>query len=96
MGLSEIIQFVSSERSVCPLLQHWSALWESLPARARVGKGWNPPAPLILAAWGHTSDKQTRDRLVEHLRWSDKHDALDVAVNYLISLSPEQWHCEGE
>jgi hypothetical protein len=36
---------------VCPQPVVWQQLWEILPDRRRVGAGWEPLSPLILAAW---------------------------------------------
>jgi hypothetical protein len=44
-----------------------------LPDRRRVGLGWDPPAPLILAAWWDTPAIAKMVRLQEHLRYAEAH-----------------------
>jgi hypothetical protein len=49
--LHDLLNYVRDNRRVCPVPQRWNELWEMLPDRKRVGNGWEPPLPLILAAW---------------------------------------------
>jgi hypothetical protein len=53
--LSSLINYCSSDGRVCPLPMKWNELWEMLPGRKRVGDAWEPPLPLILAAWSESS-----------------------------------------
>jgi hypothetical protein len=48
--LEELLHFVQSEGRICPESGKWHELWEMLPDKKRVGNGWQPPLPLILAA----------------------------------------------
>jgi hypothetical protein len=43
-------------------------------------------------AWHHASDAEKRQRLHPHLRWAEKHDVLDQAINFLKSLPAPDWH----
>jgi hypothetical protein len=90
----DILVECSVKRRVCPQPQQWNKLWELLPDRRRQGEGWEPPLPLILAAWHHTSDAEKRERLRVHLRWAAAHGALDKVANFISSLKPEDWHTE--
>ena len=45
----ELIAYCRERDRVCPLPPPWNQLWEMLPNRKRVGLGWEPPLPLILA-----------------------------------------------
>jgi len=45
-----LIAYCRENSRVCPVPQRWNALWELLPDRKRVGGGWEPALPLILAA----------------------------------------------
>jgi hypothetical protein len=67
-----------------------------LPNRQRNGAGWEPALPLILAAWGLTTNAAKRERFVEHLEHAQRHGVLDEVVNYLSSIKDEQWHSEGD
>ena len=49
-GDAGLIAYCRENSRVCPMPQRWNALWELLPNRKRVGGGWEPPLPLILAA----------------------------------------------
>ena len=62
-----------------------------LPERKQIGAGWNPPLPLILAAWSAASDAQKRERFAAHLQWADEHGATNEIIAFLESLSPEDW-----
>ncbi len=90
--LDALLAYVQSDSRVCPLPIFWSRLWEILPGRMRVGAGWNPPAPLILAAWGETTSEEKRERLIKHVRYAAEHDALNEVEKYLRGLTPDQWH----
>jgi hypothetical protein len=89
---AQFIARMKSEGRVCPQPLRWNDLWELLPDRKRVGTGWEPPLPLILAAWHHTSDEEKRLRLHQHLQWAEQHDALDQAISFLKSLPATDWH----
>lgn len=91
-----LLEFVATNGRVCPQPPAWNALWELLPARRRKGGGWEPAAPLILAAWWETTDAAKRDRLRDHIEWAAQHDVLDVVEAFLRRLPEEQWHHEFE
>lgn len=70
----------------------WNALWEMLPGKARIGTGWSPPLPLILAAWWDTPALAKKLRFIEHLDWAEQHGAGDTVLDLLESLSPTDWY----
>jgi hypothetical protein len=74
----------------------WHQLWELLPDRERVGLGWQPPLPLILAAWLESTDQDKQQRLVVHILWAYDHGVLEKINHHLRSLSENQWHHFGE
>ena len=43
------METVKSLGRVCPQPTHWHRLWVLLPNRKRVGVGWVPALPMILA-----------------------------------------------
>jgi hypothetical protein len=57
----------------------------------RVGGGWEPPAPLILAAWWETSDLIKQLRLVDHIKWADKQGQLDEISTFIRDLKEDEW-----
>ena len=99
-GVSEsaesLIAYCRENSRVCPMPQRWNALWELLPNRTRVGGGWQPPLPLILAAWDHTPGMLKMLRLAEHIEWADKHGTLESVARFLRGLSEEDWFHLGD
>jgi len=88
----QFIARMKSDGRVRPQPLRWNELWDLLPGRKRVGVGWETPLPRILVAWHHASDAEKRQRLHPHLRWAEKHDVLDQAINFLKSLPAPDWH----
>jgi len=73
-----------------------NALWELLPDRKRVGGGWEPALPLILAAWHDTSYLMKILRLAEHIEWAAEHGALETVAVFLRDLREEDWFHLGD
>jgi hypothetical protein len=94
--LQALIIYAQSEGRVCPMPSQWNALWELLPDRSRVGYGWKPALPLILAAWWETSVVSKRQRLAEHIDWAAEHGALLEVEKFLRDLPEVHWLHEGE
>lgn len=90
--LDDVLREATRDDRVCPKPDHWNRLWEMLPDRQRQGLGWEPPLPLILAAWWESSDSAKRERLDLHIRWAQEHGALDQVAAFIFSLKPEDWH----
>jgi hypothetical protein len=74
----------------------WDRLWEMLPNRKRVGAGWQPSPPLILAAWHDTPAMFKMLRLTEHIEWAAQHGALEPVARFLRELREEDWLHIGE
>jgi hypothetical protein len=89
--LNELMEYVSSDGRVCPLPTRWKELWELLPGRRRVGDGWEPALPLILAAWSSTSASAKMHRLQEHIRYAEEHGALEQVDRFLRALPEAEW-----
>jgi hypothetical protein len=94
MTLDELVEFCTDDSRVCPLPRHWHELWKMLPNREPRGAGWEPPLPLILAAWWEASDSLKRARLKVHLEWANSNGVLGEAADFLLALSDEDWHYE--
>jgi len=90
----DIIASLAASGRVCPQPDRWNELWGMLPESRRVGNGWEPALPLILAAWHHTSDAEKRQRLRLHLDWAQTHGTLEAVVRFLDSLPSTDWHTE--
>jgi len=89
--LENLLLFIRSENRICPMPREWNKLWEILPNKERVGAGWNPPLPLILAAWHKTTHLEKIERLRTHIQYAADHSVLDEVDTFLRSLSPNQW-----
>ena len=87
-----LIAYCRENSRVCPRPTLWNQLWELLPNRKRVGLGWEPPLPLILAAWHETPAMLKMLRLEEHIRWADKHGSIGEIAAFLRGLKEEDWH----
>lgn len=89
--LEDLLEYVKADGRICPNPQEWNTLWEMLPDKRYVGSGWEPPLPLILAAWWDTLFLAKISRLEEHIRFADKHNVLEEVDTYLRGLKAEQW-----
>jgi len=95
--MNELFLFIKSDRRVCPQPQKWNELWKMLPGRKRnATAGWEPPLPMILAAWNHTNDSEKRKRLGEHIQYAIDNGAISEIAIYLHSLGPDDWLYEGD
>ena len=88
----ELLDYCKQNGRFCPQPQQWSRLWEMLPDRKQKSSGaWNPPLPLILAAWRATTGLEKMLRLNDHIQWADEHAAIDEVDAYLRRLTEAQW-----
>jgi hypothetical protein len=67
-----------------------------LPDRLRAGAGWQPPPPLILAAWHDTPAMSKMLRLAEHIEWADKHGSLETIGKFVRGLREDEWFHIGD
>lgn len=93
--LQDLLKYVSDQGRICPQPGKWHELWEMLPDRHRVGSGWNPSLPLILAAWNHTTGLEKMLRLRQHIEYAAEKGVLDLIEQFLKGLPPEDWHIIG-
>jgi hypothetical protein len=89
--LDDLIKFVQDGGKVCPMPQKWNELWEILPNRERVGAGWKPSLPLILAAWWEATPEQKRQRLMTHITYAVEQGVFNEVDQYLRQLQPQDW-----
>ncbi len=88
--LNELLKYAQANGRVCPLPLKWNELWESLPDRCRVGGGWLPALPLILAAWDGPFLLKIL-RLREHIEYAEEHGSLVLVDHFLRSLPESEW-----
>lgn len=86
-----LIAYCRENARICPMPQRWKALWELLPDRRRVGAGWEPALPLILAAWHGTPNLMKMLRVVEQIEWAAEHGALEKIATFLRGLREDEW-----
>lgn len=91
-----LLEYCASNRRVCPMPQRWNDLYGMLRNTRSIGAGFEPAAPLILGAWGHTSDEEKQERLKIHIQWADKNSQIEEVGKYLRSLSEKDWAHIGE
>jgi hypothetical protein len=89
--IESLIAYCQQNNRVCPMPHHWNRLWEMLPDRSRVGAGWQPSLPLILAAWHDTPAMYKMSRLTEHIDWAAQQGALEPIARFLRELREEDW-----
>jgi hypothetical protein len=94
--VESLVAYCREDNRVCPLPTQWNRLWEMLPDRKRIGAGWEPPLPLILAAWHDTPAMSKMPRLTEHIEWAAQHGALDSVARFLHELREEDWFHIGD
>jgi hypothetical protein len=93
---TELLEYVKERGRVCPQPIRWKQLWDMLPERRRVGVGWEPPLPLILAGWWGSSHREKRARFLEHLAWAYRHGGIDAVGSYLRGLPESDWFHIGD
>lgn len=96
MLLDKVLAEASRNQRVCPQPRRWQELYELLPGKRQKGVGWEPPLPLVLAAWWDTPALSKMIRLREHIVWASEHDALNTVYEFLAGLKEEDWHHFGE
>ena len=76
-----------------PYPHNWHQLYEMLTGRRRnLSGGWEPPLPLILAAWHDSTPLDKQLRFKEHIEWAENHNQLDEVGLFLRSLPEEKWY----
>jgi len=90
--LKSLLDYVAANRRVCPLPDHWQRIWEMLPDRRQVGACYEPPLPLILGGWGHSSNLDKILRLRAHIEWAASRGVLDDVGAALRALDDSDWH----
>lgn len=94
--VESLVAYCRENNRVCPLPNLWKRLWEMLPNRVHVEAGWQPPLPLILAAWHDTPAMPKMLRLAGHIEWAAERGALESVGKFLRELREEDWLHIGE
>ena len=86
--LEQLLEGMAQDGIVCPAPPTWEALWCSMKV---VGRD-DIPAPLILAAWGQTTNEQKRRRLVEQLAVVERAGAGPRLIELVAGIPHSDWH----
>ena len=82
--------YCSTNKRVIP--KNWQRLYEMLAdKKEKQSGGWEPPLPLILAAWHETMLIEKQLRFKEHVQWAADHNQLDQVGTYLRALHEDEW-----
>lgn len=94
--VQSLVAHSRQDQRICPQPQHWQTLWEMLPDRRQIDGRWQPPPPLILAAWYSASDFEKMQRLAEQLEWAERHGGIVAVADFLRNLNERDWHHAGD
>lgn len=88
----EVLWRICTENSrVVP--KRWDKLYKMLANKRQLPSGgWEPPLPLILAAWHETSMLDKQERFKVHLQWALEQDQIEEIGIYLSSLCENDWY----
>ena len=91
MTMDDLIEYVISEDRVCPVPYKWKVVDETLRKVVDKTQSLKPPSSFILAAWGATSDRRKRARLIEQITFSHQVGKFDEIRSFLLSLNKDEW-----
>lgn len=87
----------TENKRLVPVPQEWAKLHGMLLSRRQMPNGgWEPPLPLILAAWDRTMPIEKQLRFREHIQWASDQNQLDEVGKFLRALPEEKWVHFGE
>ena len=75
MDAMQQCEIATAEDRICPSPPVWAVIWKKF---ADVCPEHAPPPPLILAAWGESSDDAKGERLHEQISWAGKFGCLEM------------------
>lgn len=89
-SFDELWSYCCANDRVVP--KDWNKLYKKLAYKRQIASGgWEPPLPLILAAWHETSPLEKQLRFKEHIEWASNQAQLDEIGKYLRSLDEDDW-----
>lgn len=96
-SLDALWEFCTNNNRLVPMPPQWSQLYGMLKNTCQKPSGeWEPPLPLVLAAWHHYKPIDKQLRFKEHLRWVDAQNQLPEITAFLRSLPETKWCHFGE
>jgi hypothetical protein len=89
--------YCTMNKRLVPMPPQWNQLFGLLNnTHQKLSGGWEPPLPLILAAWHNTMPIEKQMRFKEHLKWAEAQGQLDDVGRFLRSLKENEWCHFGE
>lgn len=88
--------YCTANNRLVPMPQQWNELYLLLGNTRQEAAVGHPPAPLILAAWRHSTPLEKQLRFREHLEWARQHDQIEQVSAFLRALPENQWCHFGE
>lgn len=96
LSIVEVMVEARLNNRVCPQPARWQQLYDMLPEKKHSSAGWEPPPPLIDAAWQGTPSIPKRMCFREHLEWAATHGCLQQVFTFMKSLPETEWHHMGD
>jgi hypothetical protein len=96
VSIEQTFEEAQKNDRICPQPLKWYELYEHLPNKKRIGAGWDPPLPHILAEWIETTAELKVLRLREHINWASAQGCLDDILSFLKNLKEDEWYHVGE
>lgn len=96
LSVAEVIVEARRNNRVCPKPARWQQLYDMLAGKKQSGAGWEPPPPLVDAAWLGTPSIPKRMCLREHIEWAASHGSLEQVYTFMKSLPENEWHHMGD
>ncbi|MDP1590470.1 MAG: hypothetical protein Q8M07_22140 [Prosthecobacter sp.] len=96
LSVGEAMVEARRHNRVCPKPEHWQRLYEMLPNKKQTRAGWEPPPPLVDAAWRDTPSIPKRMVFRQHIEWAAAHGCLQEVFSLMKSLDESEWHHMGE
>lgn len=87
MTVDSFIKRLDEQMKLVPNPKHWNDLYDLLKDHSIK----EIPAPLILAAWWHTSEMEKRNRFIHHLNLAQELNVWQDAMALLEELKDDQW-----
>ncbi|MFI5165240.1 MAG: hypothetical protein ACHQQS_01325 [Thermoanaerobaculales bacterium] len=95
--LDSLWEYCTQNSRLVPLPQQWNLLFQMLKNKQQKPTGgWEPPLPLILAAWHHSMPIEKQLRFKEHIEWAQRQGQLEEIGVFLRSIPEAQWCHFGE
>jgi hypothetical protein len=79
--------YCTANARLVPMPAKWAALHGMLAnTRQKPSGGWEPPLPLILAAWDCTMPIEKQLRFREHIRWASNYRRIKISFQREVEL----------